>query len=141
MRCDRSFGVIPLRREGDTWKVLLIKNRPGEHWDFPKGHPESDETAHDTAERELREETALEIIRFFDCDAIEERYQFNSDDGGVIDKTVMLFLAEVSGDVSICPTEVLDSCWLSLSDAVKRVTFPSGQRACMEAVGLVSEIS
>ena len=59
---DYSYGVIPLLKEGNQWKVFLINQIPRRgslFWTFPKGHPEDDETHKETALRELVEETGI----------------------------------------------------------------------------------
>ena len=42
-------------------KFLLVKNKNGHHWSFPKGHIEIGETIKDTALREIEEETGLKV--------------------------------------------------------------------------------
>lgn len=52
-----SAGVIPLRRSGEGWQVLIL--RCYRNWDFPKGEVEAGETPLAAALREAQEETAL----------------------------------------------------------------------------------
>jgi 8-oxo-dGTP pyrophosphatase MutT (NUDIX family) len=59
---DRSAGIVPLRREPDGWRVLLL--RAYKNWDFPKGRIEPGEAALESAVREAREEAALEDLTF-----------------------------------------------------------------------------
>lgn len=42
-------------------RFLLIKNRRSAHWGFPKGHVEQGENDHQTAYREVLEETGIRI--------------------------------------------------------------------------------
>ena len=53
---EKSCGCIIINKN----KVLLIKQTKG-HWGFPKGHVEKDETEIETAIREVKEETGLDI--------------------------------------------------------------------------------
>lgn len=59
---ERSAGVIPLRRDPDGWRVLVL--RCYRNWDFPKGRLEPGEDARAAAVREAREEAALTDLSF-----------------------------------------------------------------------------
>ena len=61
MKFEKSCGVIVYRRNQEHIDLLLVKNRYGGHWSFPKGHVEGNETEVQTALREVREETGLEV--------------------------------------------------------------------------------
>jgi 8-oxo-dGTP pyrophosphatase MutT (NUDIX family) len=58
----RSAGIIPVRREAGTWKLLVL--RAYTDWDFPKGHIETGESPFEAAMREAREETGIEDFEF-----------------------------------------------------------------------------
>jgi 8-oxo-dGTP pyrophosphatase MutT (NUDIX family) len=53
-----AYGAIFLT---PTNKVLLVKGRKTGKWSFPKGHPNSGETAFEAAEREVAEEVGLRL--------------------------------------------------------------------------------
>lgn len=57
MKCEKSCGCIIIE---DGIKVLLVKQTKG-HWIFPKGHVEADETEMETAIREVKEETNVDV--------------------------------------------------------------------------------
>ena len=61
MKFEKSCGVIVYRRNQEHIDLLLVKNRYGGHWSFPKGHVEGNETEVQTALREVREKTGLEV--------------------------------------------------------------------------------
>ena len=56
MTYEKSCGAIVI----DDNKVLLVKHNAG-HYGFPKGHVEGNETERETAIREVKEETGLDI--------------------------------------------------------------------------------
>ena len=58
---ERSCGAVVFNGKGEDRSVLLIRNRRSAHWGFPKGHIEPGETQHETAIRETKEETGLDI--------------------------------------------------------------------------------
>ncbi len=59
-RKEKSCGAVVIRRVKGGCLTLLIQHRGG-HWGFPKGHIEAGETEEETAIREIREETGLEV--------------------------------------------------------------------------------
>lgn len=63
LRClyEKSCGAVIYWRDGEALKVLLVRNKNGRYWSFPKGHMEVGETEHQTALREVREETGLNV--------------------------------------------------------------------------------
>ena len=56
MKHEKSCGCIIIEDK----KVLLIKQTNG-IWGFPKGHVEKNETELQTAEREVKEETNIDV--------------------------------------------------------------------------------
>ena len=59
---EKSCGAIVYRRFHGNIEILLIKHVNSGHWSFPKGHVEGDETELETARREVKEETGLDVI-------------------------------------------------------------------------------
>ncbi len=59
---EKSCGAIVYRRFHGNIEILLIKHVNSGHWSFPKGHVEGDETELETAKREIKEETGLDVI-------------------------------------------------------------------------------
>jgi len=56
-----SSGAVVVRREGDSWRYLVL--RAYRNWDFPKGLVEPGEDPLRAALREVREETGLVALR------------------------------------------------------------------------------
>ena len=59
---EKSCGAIVYRRFHGNIEILLIKHVNSGHWSFPKGHVEGNETELETAKREIKEETGLDVI-------------------------------------------------------------------------------
>ena len=62
MILEKSCGAIVYRRYHGNLEILLIKHVNSGHWSFPKGHVEEGETEVETALREVKEETGIDII-------------------------------------------------------------------------------
>ncbi|AWX69314.1 bis(5'-nucleosyl)-tetraphosphatase [[Mycoplasma] anseris] len=60
MRKEKSCGAIVFKNNGSQLEVLLVEQNAG-HWGFPKGHVEPAETEKETAIREVKEETNIDI--------------------------------------------------------------------------------
>lgn len=62
MTMEKSCGALVFRRFHGNTELLLIKHANGGHWSFPKGHVEAGETETETALREIKEETGIDVI-------------------------------------------------------------------------------
>ena len=121
MQMEKSCGALVLRREDDRWKVLLVQNKNGGHWAFPKGHVEEGETEKETAIREVKEETGLTIEINTDF-RMTTQYSPKKD----VIKDVVYFLSVVNTAETVRQVEEIDDVrWMSFSRAKLRVTFRS----------------
>lgn len=87
---EKSCGAVVFRRKSGNVEFLLVKNKKGKNWGFPKGHIEKGETEKDTAVREVFEETGLSI-KLIDGFRVESEYHPRSK----VIKKVVFFLAEM----------------------------------------------
>ena len=127
---EKSFGIIPLRKKEGKWEAFLVKLKSGNHWSFPKGHPEKkEEEGIFVAIRELKEETNLSIKRYLFSHPFVEHY-FYKKQGEKIKKTVTYFAAEVKGQVHLQKKEILEGKWIQLKDAPAIITHKESQALC-----------
>ena len=61
MSYEKSCGAVVFRKYHGNIELLLIKHVVGGHWSFPKGHVEPGETEEQTALREIKEETGIDV--------------------------------------------------------------------------------
>ncbi len=113
---EKSCGAVVYRNTPrDGTKILLVKNHNGKCWTFPKGHIEKNESEKQTALREIKEETGLNVI-------IEPNFRQTSiyRPFGKIKKQVVFFLARATdATVSVQPSEIDYYLWVSIEDAMK----------------------
>lgn len=121
-----SAGIVPVRFGDNGWEVLLIHQVNGNHWGLPKGHIDPQESEKDAAIRELYEESNLHCEAFFEIPAIYETYSFEHN-GKLIDKTVVYFLAKVSGEAKKQREEIFEVMWLPFDQAIDRATYSSAK--------------
>lgn len=103
--------------------VLGRRYRPrdGVTWTLPKGTPLPGEAVEETALREVREETGLDVRIVEPVGAIEYRF-FQA--GTRIHKTVHYFIMEpIGGDLNSHDREFLEVRWVSWSEAVRLMTY------------------
>lgn len=137
MKDVSCYGIIPLKRVDGEWQVLLIKHKKGNYWAFPKGHGEAGENSHQSASRELHEETGLGIVRYLSDQEVTEHYNFVVR-GEQIHKTVTYYVAEVSGSLQLQKEEILDAKWVPLVAAEHEISFKEGKNLCRRALQLIN---
>lgn len=125
---EKSCGaVIFLRDHGATYYLLerMVKG----HTSLCKGHVEGEETEHETAAREIFEETGL-TVRFMD--GFRRTIEYSPYEGCM--KEVVFFLAESEGwDVVCQPEEVKSVQWAPLGDALTALTHSSDREVLLAA--------
>jgi len=126
---EKSYGIIPLQ----NGKVFIVRHKAGDYWGFPKGHHTLGETPQDTAIRELKEETNLEVLRLHDSPTYMESYSFVRE-GDEIHKTVLYFVAEVSGKAAQLTPDVVEGKWVPLHECETHVTFEENKRIAREVI-------
>ncbi len=115
---EKSCGCIIIEDNN----VLLIKHKIG-HWDFPKGHVEGKETEVETAKREVKEETNLDV-------EIQEDKKYTieylTDKGNM--KQVIYFIAKkIAGEIIPQESEVSDIRWVNFEEAEEIITYDSSK--------------
>jgi len=141
---DKSFGVIPVHKiDYGNLLFLLVYNKAGCHWGFPKGHQVDGESEEETARRELSEETGINNVEFChhgdkiqhhkntptrQAEGLVEQYRFETD-GKIFDKTVTYFVGFVS-DIKIKTPkdfvcEITDIRWVNYTEALALLTHDS----------------
>jgi len=138
-RQERSAGVIVFRLEQEKARQYLLLDY-GRHWDFPKGHVERGETDHQAALRELAEETGLREVRPVDGFSHELVYFFRDKGaGGLIRKTVILFLAQTDRKRLRLSHEHVGYVFLPYAQALDKLTYPTAKKALAAAEACLAD--
>jgi len=137
LKKDFSFGIVPVCKRGNEYHVFIIKHIGG-HWSFPKGHPEEGETPIETAKRELKEETGLEVSNILPETKLEENYMFQLE-GEKIQKKVVYFIGVVKepDEVVIDLSELIEGKWANLNEAPMHLTYEEAKRICRQTAQLL----
>ena len=134
-RATSAGGVVHRTAPARTEVALVHRLKPA-LWALPKGTPQAGETLEETALRETREETGLEVeieqpissIRYF---FVRGRTRFA--------KTVHFFLMRpVGGDLSLHDHEFDEVLWWPLEEAIELVTYPTERSVLERAAALLA---
>ena len=126
-KTDISYGIVPVfQTPAGTWQVLVIHQisyRGDNFWIFPKGHAEENETASETALRELEEETGIKAVTLEPSVVFSIAYSFIHE-GVQIDKTVEYFLGYCADTTTHItqPQEVKELRWCDFDTARELLT-------------------
>lgn len=118
---ERAAGYILYRDGPGGREYLVIRNRQGGHWGFPKGHIEPGEDEETAARREVAEEVGIK--RLVPVPGFSEKisYRFWRRDGPV-DKEVTFFLGRTDEEGRPAPGEVGEMRWLPFPRALAQIT-------------------
>ena len=137
---EKSCGALVFRQDPKTGRVyiLMIRHKRGGHRSFPKGHVEPGETEHQTAIREVEEETAVKIRITSDfC----EKVYYSPMPG--VRKEVAYFLA-FTDQKNTHPRdgEIADVDWVPVENAERSLTNENYKivlRAALKTLGGIVE--
>ena len=131
---EKSCGAVIYTDSGGRRLFLVELMRKG-HSSLCKGHVEENETEHETAAREIREETGLSVAF---VNGFRETIEYSPDPG--CKKTGVFFLAESeSTGVKAQEEEVREIRWLPFEEAAAAMTFDSDREVLTKAEAFLNE--
>lgn len=119
MRTEKSCGTIIYNNN----KVLVIKQKNSGNYGFPKGHMITNETEIETAIRETKEETNLDVnINKLFRYSISYNQNKNNE---VINKEVIYFIAEVKNGnvIKKQDKEISSIAWIDIEKVQDMLTY------------------
>ena len=135
MRYIKSCGFIVYKAENNENFYLIIKSHNGDVG-FPKGHMEPGENELQTAIRELKEETGMDVDTIHDF-----RYQIEYPLPRVPDtmKQTVYFLGKcASDDIIIQETEVASAEFVTYDKAIEKLTFEETKNMIKKANDIIN---
>ncbi len=134
---ETSAGIVLFRKE-DSKTLFLLLHYPSGHWDFVKGKMEKEESTHETAIRETREETGITDISFIENFEEWIKYDFQYK-GELVHKKVVFFLAETKTKEIKISNEHLDFTWMDYNTAMEKTTFDNAKTVLTRAQILLAK--
>jgi 8-oxo-dGTP pyrophosphatase MutT (NUDIX family) len=133
-----SAGGVVHRSVGGNHEIVILHRRAPVLWALPKGTPDSGETLEETALRETREETGLEVeiespiasIRYF---FVRGSTRFH--------KTVHFFLMQpIGGALDLHDREFDEVRWASIPEALALLTHATERSVVERAARLIEGV-
>lgn len=125
---EKSCGAIVYRKNNKI-EFLLLKHNAG-HYSFPKGHVENNETEEETAIREIKEETNIEVK--LDTNF---RYIVTYSPKPNVTKDVIYFIAEKTNGIETPQeTEIELLKWAEKEEALNLITYDNDKQVLINAI-------
>lgn len=122
VREPTSGGMVFRRNKKNEVEILLIQDAK-DRWTIPKGHIEEGESAKETAEREIREETGLQKMKVMNwLGKINFRYRRAT---SLVLMTTEIFLVQAQGDTDdLKPEDWMNGIgWFSANEALDKIEY------------------
>ncbi|MCM1528719.1 MAG: NUDIX domain-containing protein [Alistipes sp.] len=133
---EKSCGAIVYRKYHGNTEILLIKHINSGHWSFPKGHVEPGESEAETAAREIKEETDIDVMI---DPTFRETVTYSPKKDTM--KVVVYFLAKAK-NVEFHPqeNEIAEIRWVDISHAGHILSYENDKTIVMKAKSAIKEI-
>lgn len=137
MKKEKSCGAVVIKEENGKIKFLIIKQHD-EYWHFPKGHVEEGETEEETAIREIKEETNIDV-------EIDNRFRkvitYSPKENTI--KDVVFFIGKAkSNDLIIDKSELLEAKWVNAKEVENYFEYEDNKevfKAALKYLGVTNE--
>lgn len=134
-----SAGGVVYREGPEGVEIVLVSRRNPPLYALPKGTPDPGESAEETALREVREETGLEVRLIERIGKV--RYWFTDSNRVRIDKSVQFFLmAPTGGSVDDHDHEFDEVGWFHMAEAERLLTHRNQMHILHRASELIAKM-
>lgn len=121
---EQTAGGVVFRRNQETKELeILLTQDAKDRWTIPKGHIEEGETAKETAEREIQEETGLQKMEVMSwLGKIHFRYRRQQ---SLVLMTTQIYLVHALGDTDTLNKEdwMNGIGWFKIHDALDMIEY------------------
>ena len=134
MNYEKSCGAIVYRKFHGNTEILLIRHIKSGYWSFPKGHVEGNETEAETAMREIKEETNIDVLidtGFRETVSFSPRRDTS--------KTVVYFVAKaLNNDTKPQAEEISEIRWVEIGQALSHLTYDNDKLVVSKAKAFIA---
>jgi len=135
---EKSCGAVVFLEDAGKRRYLILKHIKG-HFDFPKGHVEVGESEEQTALREIKEETGLNVY-FIPGFRKTIRYTYLKD-GVLSNKEVVFFLAKANSPEVKISNEHESFAWMDFKSALNILTYKNSAEVLSSAEKFLQELN
>lgn len=138
-RSEESAGGVVFREGEEGPEIILVSRRDPKLFALPKGKPDPGESLHETATREVCEETGIAARILDDLGTVN--YWYTDSEGVRVEKTVYFFLmAPTGGDLGDHDHEFDDVGWYHLAEAQRLLTHQNQSHILHRAAELIARM-
>ena len=134
MNYEKSCGAIVYRKFHGNTEILLIRHIKSGYWSFPKGHVEEGETEEETAKREIKEETGVDVLidnGFREIVTFSPRRETT--------KTVVYFVGRAMNHHLIAQKEEISEIrWVEIGQATQCLTYDNDKVIVAKAKSFIA---
>ncbi|NLZ61174.1 MAG: NUDIX domain-containing protein [Acholeplasmataceae bacterium] len=135
MITEKSCGGVVFRSFDSIRQYLLVHMLSG-HWSFPKGHMETGESEKETAMREIKEETNLDVDIF---PGFRESITY-SPRSFVVKEVVYFLCRPIIADVIPQFEEIQGAKWFNFNEALNQLTYQKDRNILQLAEAFINQI-
>jgi bis(5'-nucleosidyl)-tetraphosphatase len=129
---ERSAGAVIFSVDSSMNVNFLLLQHSAGHWDFAKGNIEHGENESQAAFREIREETGIETVHFFEGFSGKVEYYYRRE-RNLVHKEVVFFLAKSDSQKVILSNEHIGYSWCDFDNSLAKLTYKSAKGVLMQA--------
>ena len=134
---EKSCGFVVYRESEGVREYLLVSALNGKYG-FPKGHVERGETEYETAVRELKEETNLEVRAI---DGFRRQIEYRLPQKRDTMKRCVYFLGEYTeGELIRQEEEILNAVFVTFEKAMAMIPFANAKSVLQEADAYIDSL-
>ena len=114
---EKSCGAVIYKKKDNELFFLILKHKKG-HYGLCKGHTEGNETEIQTALREIKEETNLEV----EIDENFRETEIYSPFEGTIKEVIYFIAFPVNNEIIAQESEIKEILWCKYDEAINLIT-------------------
>lgn len=135
MKKEKSCGAIIYKYQENKLYFLIVKHNRG-HYSFPKGHIEKGETEEETAIREVKEETNVDIKII---NGFREKITYSPKENTI--KDVIFFLAKpLTLNIKPQEEEINQIAWYDENDVFNIITYEEDKNILKNALNFIKNL-